>query len=143
MDFGSQKTTIEKTLYFFSRMIPYLLQLVMAQNRSDIVFFLFFGWAVLLYINFPSSKNPAPSSSWGLSLTWRDGKTSGSLSWLLESLLQKNKASGYINMKLSSGAHVVQQMQQPCCKQNTTRKTMLAKLRNNYTTSNTFKGIDA
>ena len=74
-------------------MVPYLLQLVMAQNRYDIVFFLFFLGVVLLYINFPSSKNPVPSSSWGLSLTWRGGKTSGNLSWFLENLFQKNKAT--------------------------------------------------
>ena len=99
MDVGSQKTIYN--WLFFSRMIPYLLQLVMAQNRSDIVLFLFFWGVVLLYINFPSSKNPAPSSSWGLSLTWRGGKTSGSLSWFLESLFQKNKAA-LVSLKKNS-----------------------------------------
>ena len=45
--------------------------------------FLFFGGCFAVY-KFSQLKNPAPSSSWGLSLTCRDGKTSGSLSWFLD-----------------------------------------------------------
>ena len=124
MDVGSQKTMIEKETVFFSRMIPYLLQLVMAQNRSDIVFFLFFGWAVLLYINFPSSKNPAPSSSWGLSLTWRGGKTSGSLSWFLESLFQKNKATLVSFKKTLTHKDIVEIVSQVVTSKNKTGETI-------------------
>ena len=65
----------------------------MAQNRSDIVFFLFLLGGCFAVYKFSQLQNPAPSSSWGLSLTWRGGKTSGSLSWFLESLFQKNKAT--------------------------------------------------
>jgi len=50
MDFGSQKTITVKTNYiFFSRMIPYLLQLVMAQDRFDIMFFLLFFVCFAVY----------------------------------------------------------------------------------------------
>ena len=46
MDFGSQKTITGKNK---SRMIPYLLQLVMAQDRSDIIFFLRFFVCFAVY----------------------------------------------------------------------------------------------
>ena len=111
---------------FFSTMIPYLLQLVMAQNRSDIVLFLFFWGVVLLYINFPSSKNPAPSSSWGLSLTWRGGKTSGSLSWFLESLFQKNKATLVSFKKTLTHKDIVEIVSQVVTSKNKTGETIFS-----------------
>ena len=96
----------------------------MAQNRSDIVVFLFFGGVVSLYINFPSSKNPAPSSSWGLSLTWRGGKTSGgSLSWFLESLFQKNKAT-LVSLKKRLHKDIVEIVSQVVTSKNQTGETI-------------------
>jgi len=48
MDFGSQKTITGKT-FFFPGMIPHLLQLVVAQDRSDIMFFLLFFVCFAVY----------------------------------------------------------------------------------------------
>ena len=121
-----RKQQLKKKLHFFSRMIPYLLQLVMAQNRSDIVFFLFFGGVVLLYINVPSSKNPAPSSSSGLSLTWRGGKTSGSLRWFLESSLRKNRATLVSFKKNLTHKDIVEMISQVVTSKNQTGETIVS-----------------
>ena len=125
MDVGSQKTIIEKeTVFFFPGW--FLTCYSWSWPKIDLILFSsYFCWGVvLLYINFPSSKNPAPSSSWGLSLTWRDGKTSGSLSWFLESLLQKNKATLVSFKKTLTHKDIVEIVSQVVTSKNKTGETI-------------------